>query len=318
MLHKPDGRDARLFQQILQHHRENVGAHLAPLAKHERTSEVQAVVDDAASVDTALMSLRDLAEEADSLVLSLDITLRDALQHECRESHDQLSSAVLEDSERSDSLELLAATVYRPAPSEKAGKVNPTFSKSFSVAEEELVSRTQARERMHADSDYVTDDKDGLILRKSRTAQEIDSSGLYSRNGRAPRVFGSFSQLESQVRKLQLDTIATPEIDPHEEPVKIRDFAETPDASRCASPSPTSYQLQRREALMSRDVEVQDRVINGEIVRSRRPSTRSRSQTINEHSGGLEAWLQSERSGPPATRTKVPQRGNLRHRENTI
>ncbi|GAB7360511.1 hypothetical protein MBLNU230_g8461t1 [Neophaeotheca triangularis] len=145
-----------------------------------------------------------------------------------------------------------------------------------------------------------------------------------------PRIFtGSFPALESQIVRQGLDGFQTPHArsDPSSTTaIRVRDFAPS-SATTSALLSPATL-LQRREAMMSRDAEFETRVIHGESVASRRPSgstTRARAATVEERSGGLDAWLASpsrndasgDQAGTPTSRTAV-RRGQGRAREQTL
>lgn len=90
-----------------------------------------------------------------------------------------------------------------------------------------------------------------------------------------PRVFtGSFVELEESMRKLQIPkTEASPTTQAMmRDPNVVMESVMTPVS--CATPgssSNTSPGLRRREALIEHDVEFQDRMINGDLIRSRRP-----------------------------------------------
>ena len=119
---------------------------------------------------------------------------------------------------------------------------------------------------------------------------------------------------------MQLDKVKTPEVQSFSsagDDVKVRDFGNTPDISRCTTPSPTVV-LQRREALISRDTEVQDRLIKGLVVTTRRPSTKGRAHTIDDRSPGLEAWLRQDAAKAHSADAALASRGPIKHRENTL
>lgn len=123
-----------------------------------------------------------------------------------------------------------------------------------------------------------------------------------------PRVFtGSFSELEESIRKLR---IPKPEESPRVqtaiahpngmmEVVTTPVFCTTPLSSVPQTPSPGQL-LRRREALIERDVKFQDRVINGDVIRSRRP--------VEGEPETLTRWLnegpQDERQVLPVTSPK--------------
>ena len=125
---------------------------------------------------------------------------------------------------------------------------------------------------------------------------------------------GSFHDHEDKAYEHQLHKIKTPEytqpsspseadiasvatsgtLSPEAGPV-ARDFADrAPTPSNLPSPG---SQLQRREALVSRDAQWEDRIINGEVVLSRRPDRLQRARTIDDKSSGiegLEEWLRQQ------------------------
>lgn len=212
---------------------------------------------------------------------------------------------------------------------------HPVSNKSFSAVEEQVAQRGHHRKITIADSDYTADATSsfglGILQPQPRNPHRGPPTCALRKGsvGNTPRVFtGSFNELESTIFDLKLHKVKTPEDQPGSPVLSssptdgplIRDFA---DATRTPSlcPSPVTL-LHRREALVSRDAQWESREVNGEMVRSRRPSEKmQRSQTIDERSNGLEEWLSqhlpAELSSPETPGSAV-KRGFLRQRENTL
>ncbi|KAI7536563.1 hypothetical protein KC317_g18352, partial [Hortaea werneckii] len=212
------------------------------------------------------------------------------------------------------------------AEAPKTARLEPSGShsnlnKSFSVVEDKVMHRGHFRHMTDASDVYTADSPRAVgpnIAQPAPQLPHVDKSLATRRKGRknqVPRVFtGSLHDLEDKVLEHQLHKIKTPEytqlsspseadiasvitsgtLSPEAEPV-ARDFADlAPVSSNCTSPG---SQLQRREALVSRDAQWEDRIINGEIVLSRRPDRLQRAQTIDDRSSGidgLEKWLRQQ------------------------
>lgn len=170
-------------------------------------------------------------------------------------------------------------------------------SKSFAAIEDDLASRRHERSSTVPDGNYVAGDAGEADSQRPATFVHGRAAGKHRHGVYVPRIFtGSFSQLETEIRRMQLHNVRTPEDQPdlsQSEDFTARDFAVKPQRSPSPTPSPATL-LFRREALLSRDTQVQNRVINGEMIRSRRPSTKIRAQTVDDATGGLEAWLAQE------------------------
>lgn len=211
----------------------------------------------------------------------------------------------------------------------------PTFNKSFGSIEEQVTHRSHLRSATMADTGYTANPLTGLGLSIAQPRPRHPFRGPpvgVRRKGSdsdVPRIFtGSFNELKSDISRLQLHAVKTPEdqpsspvlLDSPTEGTIIRDFADSSKASSMC-PSPVTL-LQRREALVSHDVQWGSSVVNGEVVRSRRPSDRTqRAHTIDDRTGGLEAWLSQQSPGmPPSPETpgSAVKRGVLRQRENTV
>ncbi|KAI7164195.1 hypothetical protein KC349_g946 [Hortaea werneckii] len=222
------------------------------------------------------------------------------------------------------------------------------FNKSFSVVEDKVMHRGHFRHMTEASDVYTAGSSRAAGPIIAYPAPQLPHAGksLVSRRkgskSQIPRVFtGSFHDLEDKVYEHQLHKIRTPEytqpsspseadvaslttsgtLSPEAGPV-ARDFAD-PAPTPSNLPSPGS-QLQRREALVSRDAQWEDRIINGEVVLSRRPDRLQRAQTIDDRSSGiegLEKWLrqQSEaHSKLPGTHNATGRHASGRQRENTL
>ena len=210
--------------------------------------------------------------------------------------------------------DLLTNAGYKPRP-EAASQPTPdlTPSKSFGAAEAEMVRRRPGRAADPDDTAYTTADSKSPQFQPNWTCQAHRQPSSAKRNrADTPRLF---VESQTQLRKLRLSMIG---LDQDQEPdktasnVEVRDFATSPREPGCTSPGPRSP-LQRSDAFISHETEVQDRVIKGEVFTTRRPSmsTRSRAKTVNESSIGLEAWW---KSSPPSQKT--PDSGS--NRKNTM
>lgn len=318
-LHEPTGNDRRLFGSILNHY--DIVAHqrLLQLDAHKPHYGLSGIVERASGVCMVLDELRGLAQEADEAVLDLQKRFNAAISQLRHISARQETPTREHDEDSSHDLSVLPATVYGQPHTQSGARHDLHISKSFGIAEEELAHRGHARAATFSDMSYTASEDSGEIGRAITTdSGQGQTLGSRRKGTSVPRIFtGSFSQLESDLRKLHIDKVKTPvtlDID-RNDPVKVRDFGATPATSPGRTPSPPP--LQRREALASRDIEIQHRVINGELVRSRRPSTKTRAQTVDEH---LEAWLKEERprNGSRNGRAAEVRRGSLRQRENTL
>ncbi|KAK0353506.1 hypothetical protein LTR91_020402 [Friedmanniomyces endolithicus] len=214
------------------------------------------------------------------------------------------------------------------------------MTKSFSVVEDQIHPRKHFRSATVDSTGYVTGTTGaiGLGIAGAQGAQAPETPGRRIRakasESAIPRVFEtSFASLLERARQLEL---MTPEAQPStpvhvssvladEDPVKVRDFGDTSETpSLC--PSPVTL-LFRREALVSRDVQWESRVLGGEIVRSRRPSEKLHLQGSrigdDGHGRSFDGWLSSRAAPPversaPGTPSTAVKRGLLRQRENTL
>jgi len=229
----------------------------------------------------------------------------------------------------------------KPAPIQGGNGHVAALTKSFSDVEEQVHHRKHFRSAtVDSSTDYVTDNPRaiGLGIAGAQSAQPPETPERRIRakasESAIPRVFEtSFAGVVERGRHFRL---LTPEAQPStpipmspvladEDPVKVRDFG---DASETLSlcPSPVTL-LFRREALVSRDVQWESRVLGGEIVRSRRPSEKLHlqgSRVIEDsHGRSFDGWLSSRAAPPversaPGTPSSAVKRGGARQRENTL
>ena len=315
-LHEPSGNDYRLFKLMLKHFNDIAYQRLVAINLKKPGYELRHIEERAKSIYSALEKTCRLADQADRVVLDLDEKFKKG------QSKVATGKATQRCTKSTQSLELLTSAVSQPSSYEAVNRFDSMLSQSFSAAEEVVHRRRHTRAATVPEADYNI--AGGAEVAESNPTHPFQGRAIGTRRKATniPRIFtGSFSQLESDIRKLQLGEVRTPEGQDmsREDPVKVRDFGATPDISRCTTPSPAAL-LQRREALLSKDSEFTDRVIKGEVISSRRPSTKGRALTIDDRTGGLEAWLKEESSA-----TKVPNtpgsgggRGYVRHRENTL
>ncbi|KAI6889688.1 hypothetical protein KC359_g266 [Hortaea werneckii] len=247
----------------------------------------------------------------------------------------------------------LSADARADAEAPKTARLEPSgshtnFNKSFSVVEDRVMHRGHFRHMTNASNVYTADSPKAVGPDIAQSAPRLPHEGKSLANRRkgsknqVPRVFtGSLHDLEDKVFDHQLHKIKTPEytqpsspseadiasvitsgtLSPEAEPV-ARDFADlAPMPSNCPSPG---TQLQRREALVSRDAQWEDRIINGEVVLSRRPDRLQRAQTIDDKSSGiegLEQWLRQQsqaHSKLSETQDATGRHAPGRQRENTL
>ncbi|KAK4552815.1 hypothetical protein LTR86_010149 [Recurvomyces mirabilis] len=211
--------------------------------------------------------------------------------------------------------------------------------KSFSAVEDQVSQRSHARSATVSSTGYVADQSTtGLGISNIEPRQvPHTASGLSQRKpstGNVPRVFkGSLSELQADVERLGLNKVKTPEgqhASPKPKSPPREEFAEPEDYYRGHSAGLSSTfpslgtVLQRREAFMSKDTQWESRLVDGEVVRSRRPSDRlqiSRAPLISAQSAEIEDYSsdQSTPKASPSNANSAPtKRGPMRQRENTM
>lgn len=163
-----------------------------------------------------------------------------------------------------------------PGPARKAKKTSSLASKRGISTASSRCGTSHSREDSNESRYHISPTASAIIERRSASIGGSD----------VPRVFtGSFHELQEGVKELELDRVDLS--DAQEDAVKIKDFAlRTPSLL----PSPATL-LERREAILDRQTQCDGRILAGEIVTSIRPSERHRAQTIDDRTGGLEAWL---------------------------
>ncbi len=304
-LHKPNKNDCNLWRATALHYNDKAYQRLLQLHICKPHYGLECLVKSAAELQEAFRAVYLLIKQANRHVS----TLHDVYQKTAGVAVDALQ----------DVPDLLSDNAYKGATDSIQKQLPIASSKSFSIAEE-VARRRHYRAATFCEAGYTTA-TDGVALVQTRTEDGL-TIGMRRKGYNIPRIFtGSFSELEASIRSLRLDKVDTP-IAPSAKPdqghVKIRDFGATPAISPSGTPSCEAF-LQRREAVVSRDTELQERIIRGEIISSRRPSTKEKAHTI-DNSADLEAWLSETRSGAGAPRAsqRTVRRGDLRHRENTL
>ena len=268
------GNDRRLFKWILDHYGDVI-ERLMTLHQRKPGYGLQKIANRAIEVRNAFDALIRLAGEADRRAKHLQKEYRTAsamlAAHQAKaESQNQRKAA----------FEHLTAAEYQPSMTQARTALPPIFSKSFGVAEEEAARKRQGRSGKSREA--ASDDS---VLAESRSRTQGPTTITRRREASTPRVFtGSFSDLESNVQKLRLHKVETPE-------------TTAPKDSPHNSPNSPPL-LQRREALVNKETELQDRLIKGEVVSSRRPSTKERSE-VTSNTTDLDAWTKHEASKLP-------------------
>lgn len=293
---------------IAGHYNDNAFNRLIELYRRKPNYGLEGLVDSAFEVDSSLEGLWQLAREADRRVKVL---------------HDKFSAAVHGDlpakssKPTTASADRLAATVYKPSDPQVDTVIPLCLSKSFGIAEEAAARKRNERTSASGNLDYVTNAfADRLLKAGTQTGRPI--IGRRRKDKSVPRICTeSFSELESDIHSLELHKVETPEtVEAARKDIKVRDFGATPIDSPCLSPSPPTL-LQRREAIVSKETELHDRVLNGEVVTSRRPSTKERSRTIDDGIW-LEEWLKQASHNHERPQCLRVNARRERHRENTI
>ncbi|RMZ17588.1 hypothetical protein D0862_00753 [Hortaea werneckii] len=262
-------------------------------------------------------------------------------------------SNVLDATDREGLYLQIFARAQADAEAPKTARLEPSgshsnFNKSFSVVEDKVMHRGHFRQMTDATDVYTAASPRAVgpdIAQPAPRLPHVGRTLATRRKGsenQVPRVFtGSLHDLGDKVFEHQLHKIKTPEytqpsspseadiasvitsgtLSPEAEPV-ARDFADlAPVSSNCTGPG---NQLQRREALVSRDAQWEDRIINGEIVLSRRPDRLQRAQTIDDRSSGiegLERWLRQQSEALlklSETKDATGRHAPGRQRENTL
>ncbi|KAK5112134.1 hypothetical protein LTR62_004477 [Meristemomyces frigidus] len=233
--------------------------------------------------------------------------------------------------------------VQRSAPLMVQVHRNPTLSQSAGDADNHIAQRSHFRSATVANTGYTVDpalNPAPIAYTDQRSVPQSAVSACTSRrpsNSTVPRVFtGSFHELEVDVKRLRLHKVKTPEAQPTSRIATRSPTATThgsheletaAESSSVYPSSPTA--LQRRNAVVDSDARWKNRLIDGEVVCSRRPSVRPSPQSVQAidyfraglASGASEMW--SGREDPNFMRTRsreeaVVSRAPSRNRERTI
>lgn len=330
--HRTTSNDVRLFCHIATHYDKSIYQDFIQLHRRKPDHEIWVLYDHFTAIQHALEDLCGLASEAqsvdDRLEAEAEFTACPARATDPADIPTIIEEPIVSPRHPAGSVQenMSLHRVHTAPPTER-----PTFSTSFGAVEDQIHHRGHYRSATIAtDTSYTTPEGHQRSIAQPYPRHPWQAATGVRRQSSisdVPRIFtGSFSELEEKISKvLRQQSAQNPErIDSPDsaDPVKVRDFATEPGTpyfdSMC--PSPVTL-LQRREALVSRDVQWEDRVVNGELVRSRRPSDRQRAHTIDDRSGGIEGWLaqspKSELAGSGSPGSAV-RRGMLRQRENTL
>ncbi|KAK3068979.1 hypothetical protein LTR53_013044 [Teratosphaeriaceae sp. CCFEE 6253] len=352
-LHVPTGNDAKLFRHIITHYNASVYWDFLEFNRDDPESVICAVGQQLTAIKQLLNEIESLCDDADGLVENLEaeygaasyrlelwteqnvqppvivepVPVRPKLRIDVyAATHAALKTSPIPDEpprlpplpfQKASMPDLLVPA--KSAPVDGVGDRGLlSITKSFSAVEDQVGHRKHFRSATMANTGYISASSGSdQILRPKMSMSAI------------PRVFtSSFSELETGLQRLKLHEAKTADAQPsppmpdsptEEDMVHVRGFGGTSNASS-VYPSPVTL-LYRREALVSKDAHWGSRIVNGELVRSRRPSERLPLQQVREHSGDLEEWLnrssRAEHSNPD-TPNPLVKRGMLRQRENTL
>lgn len=297
-----------MFRLISNHYDDNAFNRLVELHRRKPRYGLGELIERAFEVDNALEGLWQVAREADRRVQVLHDTYTAATYGESPAGTKKATQS---------SEQHLAATVYKPSQPRTDTTLPLSLCKSFGIAEEEAARKRLACSDTLSKPEYVTN---AFADSHSNPASQSGGSATarHRKDKNVPRVFtGSFSELESDIRSLELHKVKTPgKVGEESSDVMIRDFGASAVDSPCLSPIPPTL-LQRREAIVSKDTELYQRIVNGEVVTSRRPSTKGRTPTVDPDAS-LEECLKEASRKPemPLAPSLDAQRG--KHRENSI
>lgn len=256
--------------------------------------ELERVVKCARSVVGALDNLQRLAKEADGIVCALDRRIEDALVRLPQRSIEPTSTSRSNSGRTSQTPEILPSTVYDLGEAESSDRSKPHFSKSFSDIEAKLGHKVRGAMAVQPGKIPVehSSSKRDLIVKQSHPGQGLAKR----RKGTSiPRIFtGSFTELESGLRELQLDeakTTVTHSVE-QERPIQVRDVGNAPDVSLIATDF--AVPLQDRKTVGQKATTVRQRCSHteagdGQPLESL--TVRSGAQPSTPDVDGLEVWL---------------------------
>lgn len=283
----------------------------------------------------ALGAIRATCAKADELVAKLDIEFAEASGRLSRNAGVQMKSdnhvhalqtqsqaAALDDNDRPPEIPPLPFQSRHGDYSFVLAMDGDKFlalNKSFSVVEDQVAHRGHFRDRT-LDVDNTDPAQLPIIPQRAETLLPCAQHGHTSRvaqtsvrrgksstsSSSVPRVFtGTLNELENKVYALNIHKIETPEgaqslpiadLSPSDcpSPVNARDFAD----DACSLPMGPVPGLQRVETIIGRDVQWEDRIVNGQLLRSRRPSEKLQSaHTATEKTEEFCCWLSQQSPG---------------------
>lgn len=267
-LHKPQQSDISLYCQLLEFFDDLVYAPFLQLHRSEPENGSWQLKDNIQCIHDSLQEMSDKCGETTKMVRQMDYQFRLACS--------RVSSHSLGPSISDKALSPIHESRAYPGPVTKAKKTSSLASKRGISTAGSRCGASHSRGDSSESRYHISPTASAIIERRSASIGGSD----------VPRIFtGSFHELQQGVKELELDRVDLS--DQQEDTVKIKDFAlRTPSLL----PSPATL-LERREAVLDREAKWDERMLAGEVVTSRRPSDRHRAQTIDDRTGGLEAWL---------------------------
>lgn len=160
----------------------------------------------------------------------------------------------------------------------------PAVISSFGIVEDQI-SRTH--KRATTTTDYMLEDD---VVGPPRFGS------VFRRNKAVPRIFtGSFSELEQSIRKMQTEDAqnGTKNGSSTNDGTAAQDFAKRTISSFSSSPS---LLLRRQPTEISKDTDQhsRDQALTSRSVSGAFSCDRARARTLNDTTGGLEAWLDEQ------------------------
>lgn len=299
-LHAPSDNDTNLYRYFWIYFDNHVYSPLLQLHRIEPDHSAWQLHDKLNKVQESILSLCDDCEEANKIVTDLDAEFTFGLWGTTEAPRfDTDGEKQLSPIEELDDKEAMSRSI---TTNDLLNSLDDFFDSPTSLPGDENLPNAP------------TDDGYNLSTRNP-DCQDEPSMG-----SEVPRVFtGSFLELEDCVKGLRLHRVNL-SVDGSEADgsVKTKDFALcTPSALGSPLPSPATL-LERREALSTREPAWEQRIIGGQMVRSRRPHDRNRTQTVDERGGGLEAWLAEPPTQDKALGRGVGARSRMAHRQYTL
>ena len=267
-LHKPQDSDISMYHQLLEYFDDLVYAPFLQLHRSAPEHGSWQLKDNIQCIHDSLHEMHDKCAESTKMVRQIDYQFHLACS--------RVSSHSRGPSVSDKALSPIHESCAYPGPVAKAKKTSSLASKRGISTAGSRRGASHSRGDSNESRYHISPTASAIIERRSAS---IGGSDI-------PRVFtGSFHELQEGVKELELHRVDLS--DQQEDDVKIKDFA-LPTPSLLPSPATL---LERREAILDREAEWDKRILAGEVVTSRRPSDRHRAQTIDDRTGGLQAWL---------------------------